>query len=240
MRNLSNKIRKIILVGTILGTATSSVASELALVAVPAPAIVTSAAPVAPAAPVADLTQLPAASTIMLTPIANITTKTLKIGDHVDLVTAAETKLGDAIVIPAGAKAQATVVSTAKRGAFGRGGRFEIQFESLTLADGRTVQLTGTHYEQGAKGDTQNGSNLAATGAALLGGFGGIGALAGLLGRAAISGSSAVIKTGAQLKAFTAKPFDFAANSGAPAIAEVSKGPAAISLEPVVAASATK
>ncbi len=179
----------------------------------PAVVLKTETAVVAPAPVVALAVQteapvkaeLPAESSLAMTPTAEVSTKKLKAGDRVDLVTVGDVMHNGVVVIPAGSIGYATVVEAAGRAAFGRGGQMKMKFEEVRLADGRVIGLTGVHTETGARQDTQTAANLGQTGAALAGSFGAVGALVGLFSRAAITGRSAVIKPGAKLKAFTAQ-----------------------------------
>jgi hypothetical protein len=226
--------------GVLLAPATTPTQTATLIVApVEAPAATPAAIVVAPTVPVKA--ELPMESAIVLTPVAEITTKKLKAGDRVDLVTVGDVSHNGVVVIPAGTRAHATVTNAAGRAAFGRGGEMKMKFDALSFADGRVINLTGSHTETGARQDTQGAANLGQTGAALAGSFGAVGALVGLLGRAAVTGRSAVIKPGAKLKAFTAQAFYYG-KDGAGDVAAKSDAaePAAITLPGAASTGANK
>jgi hypothetical protein len=225
--------------GVLLAPATTPTQTATLIVA-PVEAPATPAVVVAaPAVPVKA--ELPMESAIVLTPVAEITTKKLKAGDRVELVTMGNVSHNGIVVVPAGTRAYATVTDAAGRAAFGRGGEMKMKFDALSLADGRVINLTGSHTETGARQDTQGAANLGQTGAALAGSFGAVGALVGLLGRAAVTGRSAVIKPGAKLKAFTAQAFYYG-KDGAGDVAAKSDAaePAAITLPGAASTGANK
>ena len=170
----------------------------------PAPVLATPPIP-KPAEPVTPLIiELPAETVIAMTAASEVNSKKLKLGDRVELVTTADVVLNSKVIIPSGTKGYAIVQEAVGGRAFGRGGQMMMKFENLLLANGTMIALKGVHTENGARTDANTGGNLAATGAALGGGFGAIGVLAGLFGRAAISGKSALLKPGKKLTAVTA------------------------------------
>jgi hypothetical protein len=198
--------------------------------------------PVTPKAPVVQVvvepvvTELAAATAISVTPVNEITTKKLVVGDHVDLMTSEAVVRGGRVFIPAKAHVTAIVTEAVGRRAFGRGGQMAMKFETLKMPDGSTLSLSGIHTETGSRADGQAANNLGQTGAALAGGFGAVGVLAGLFARAVVTGSSATIKPGAKLEARTAQPLHWNANNtvSIASIPEVKgsdeQSPAAISL----------
>jgi hypothetical protein len=197
----------------------------------------------APVQPVAALVtnELPAATTITVTPVSEISTKKLAVGDRIELMTSNAVIRGDRVFIPAKAKVIAVVTEAVGRRAFGRGGQMAMRFETLQLADGSMLELTGVHTETGARANGQAADNLGRTGAALAGSFGAVGMLAGLFARAAVTGSSAMIKPGANLVARTGKPLLWNADKNVSIVmtnapnGTTEPSPAAIALPPKVA-----
>ncbi len=164
--------------------------------------------------PVAPLiTELPSATLIKVTPVAEISTKKLAVGDRIEFMTIASVVRGTRVFIPAKAKVTAVVTEAVGRRAFGKGGQMAMKFETLQMADGTMLELNGVHTENGSRANGQNAENLGRTGAALAGSFGAVGMLAGLLARAAVTGSSATIKPGAELTALTAKPLHWTSDN---------------------------
>ena len=217
--------------------ATSSSSSAPVLVTLPVPKPIETVTPL--------ILELPAETAIAMTAASEVNSKKLKLGDRVELVTTADVVLNSKIIIPSGTKGYAIVQEAVGGRAFGRGGQMRMKFENLQLANGTMVALKGVHTENGARNDANTGGNLAATGAAL-GGFGAIGALAGLFGRAAISGKSALLKPGKKLAAVTALALRVAPDGALTSVAmiDAAKGeatatPAAISLPSTSVSGAT-
>lgn len=157
--------------------------------------------PQMPAKP--EIAEIKAQTAIALTPVQIVNVKKLKIGDRIELVTMVDTQSEGKTLITKGTKAFATVTEALGARAFGRGGQVTLKFGQLQPVMGEAIQLSGTYTETGGRGDTQTGANLGATGAALAGSFGAIGALAGLFGSALVKGRSVVLNPGKTLTAFT-------------------------------------
>lgn len=228
-------------VGSIATILTSSLAVAQTL---PSASPVVVAQPVAPAASPA-VVQIAAQTTVTLTTNVEIKTKTLKLGDQVELVTVSDIVSGGKTLVPAGAKATATVSEAVAGRAFGKGGRLMITFQKLVPASGEAIELNGTYTGIGQNSDSQTGYNLGATGAALAGSFGAVGALVGLFGSALMRGHSAVIKPGAKLTAYTSHTLQLAADGAtlavvpAPSASLTDAGqPASIALSPAPAVTA--
>jgi hypothetical protein len=148
---------------------------------------------------------------IVVTSETEITAKKLKEPKQIFLKTMEDISRQGKVFIPAGTKVTAQLIPVKKSGGFGRAGTLEIKFEALELADGTVVKLSGTHSETGQRSDTQAANNLAHS-AAALSGFGAVGALAGLLGRAAVSGKSAKVNANQKLTAYIADKIELDSN----------------------------
>ena len=212
----------------------------------PAPVLVTPPVlkPVETVTPL--IVELPAETAITMTPAVEVNSKKLNLGDRVELITTADVVLNSKIIIPSGTKGYAIVQEAVGGRAFGRGGQMKMKFENLLLPNGTMVALKGVHTENGARNDANTGGNIAASGAALAGGFGAIGALAGLFGRAAISGKAALLKPGKKLNAITVLALRVAPDGTLTSVAmtDAAKGeatttPAAISLPSTSVSGAT-
>ena len=105
------------------------------------------------------------------------------------------------IVIPKGTRGEGTVTWMTNKGAFGKSGKMEVSFNWLEL-NGRRVSLTGNFRQEG------EGNTGATVGAVVaVGVFGGF-----------VTGRSATIVNGQQLRARTAEPLTFLIPDTAPRI----------------------
>jgi hypothetical protein len=88
-----------------------------------------------------------------------LSSKTAHIGDSVEFQLDDELKVGDAIVVPKGAHAVATVSDAKKSGMMGRPGELSVQIQYL-LVGANHVRIRGT---QGREGDSKTGAAVALT-----------------------------------------------------------------------------
>jgi hypothetical protein len=88
-----------------------------------------------------------------------LSSKTAHIGDSVEFQLDDELKVGDAIVVPKGAHAVATVSDAKKSGMMGRPGELSVQIQYL-LVGSNHVRIRGT---QGREGDSKTGAAVALT-----------------------------------------------------------------------------
>ena len=88
-----------------------------------------------------------------------ISSKTAHIGDSVEFQLDDDLKVGDAIVVPKGAHAVATVSDAKKSGMMGRPGELSVQIQYL-LVGSNHVRIRGT---QGREGDSKTGATVALT-----------------------------------------------------------------------------
>jgi len=88
-----------------------------------------------------------------------LSSKTAHIGDSVEFQLDDDLKVGDAIVVPKGAHAVATVSDAKKSGMMGRPGELSVQIQYL-LVGGNHVRIRGT---QGREGDSRTGAAVALT-----------------------------------------------------------------------------
>ena len=144
---------------------------------------------------------LPADSLIAINSIADLTSKTLKLGGKVKFATFGDVTQDGIVIIPKGTPGEGVVSFVKKPGAFGRPGKLEVTFTSLDLG-GRMIMLTGKHRQDGA------GNTGAAVGAILA---------AGVIGGLVVSGHSAVIKHDEALQARTTGAETFAQITDVPA-----------------------
>ena len=180
------------------------------------------AAPAAVAAPAMRKITLAPNSEVVVTPIDTLSSKTLKLGDKFRLVSVFDVMQDGFVVIPRGTPGEGTVSWRTGKGAFGKSGKFEIEFNSLDL-NGRKVMLTGKHRQEG------DGNTGAAVGAVVA---------VGVFG-AFVTGHSANIVNGQQLRAHTAEALSFDVPAGAVAVPTASlSAPAAPAVPAAPAASA--
>lgn len=103
------------------------------------------------------------------------------------------------VVIPKGTRGEGTVTWMTNKGAFGKSGKMEVSFDWLELG-GRRVALTGSHRQEG------EGNTGATVGTAVAAG----------VFAAFVTGRSASIINGQQLRARTAEPLIFMVPDNAP------------------------
>ncbi len=89
----------------------------------------------------------------------DLTSKTAAEGDPVSLVLDQDLKLGDVVVIKAGAKAVGTITHSKKAGMMGKAGELNMRLEYLIAGDSR-VKLRGS---KGKEGEGKEGATVALT-----------------------------------------------------------------------------
>jgi len=140
---------------------------------------------------------------VVVTPNDNVTTKgsQVKEGFKFPISTVFDVMQDGYIVIPKGTRGEGTVTWMTNKGAFGKSGKMEVSFNWLEL-NGRRVSLTGNFRQEG------EGNTGATVGAVVaVGVFGGF-----------VTGRSATIVNGQQLRARTAEPLTFLIPDTAPRI----------------------
>lgn len=89
----------------------------------------------------------------------DLTSKTATEGDPVSLVLDQDLKVGDVVVVKAGAKAVGTITHSKKAGMMGKGGELNMRLEYLIAGDTR-VKLRGS---KGKEGEGKEGATVALT-----------------------------------------------------------------------------
>lgn len=160
-------------------------------------------------------TSLPANTEIAVTMNEELTTKggRIEVGHMFRLSVAQDVRIGDFIVIPRGTPAVGEVTWLTGKGAFGKSGKMEIELRHIDL-NGRRIPLSGKYRQEGE-------GNTVATVAAV--------AAVGVFG-AFVTGKSARIPQGRELKAFTVDALPVAL----PASAVAAPAPVAPVATPVV------
>lgn len=153
------------------------------------------AAAVAPA-PVSNIWTLPANTELTLTPNSEVSSKSMREGDVFTVSTVYDVLMNNYIVIPKGTRGQGKITWRTGKGAFGKSAKMDLVFEWIELG-GRRVTIEGKHRQEG------QGNTAATVGTVLAAGvFGGF-----------VTGKSAIVPNGMQLKAHTAEPIQFRADS---------------------------
>ncbi len=185
---------------TIIAFAMNSTSMAAEPVATPAPA----PAAVAPATP--TYLTLPANTELTITPNSDLSSKKLKEGDSFMFSTVYDVLMNNQIIIPKGTRGQGKVLWRTGKGAFGKSAKMDLAFQWLDLG-GRRIIIEGTHRQEG------QGNTAATVGTVLA---------AGVFG-AFVTGKSATVPHGMQLRAFTAEPVQFLATglSQAPVAAAI-------------------
>ena len=164
-----------------------SEAAPAAVAATPAPA---PAPVVAVARPSADANSLlPANTEVLLRLNSEVNSKKARKGDHFDLTVANDVMLGNYIVIPRGTPARGEITYRTGKGAFGKSAKMEYSITSLDL-NGQSIPLQG-HFRQEGNGNT--GATVAT-------------AIAVGVFSAFVTGKSAVVPAGTELKVYTRMP----------------------------------
>jgi hypothetical protein len=168
---------------------------------VPAPAPAPIVATVALPAPVAQAS-LPANTEILLRMNDELTTRggKVEVGHSFRLSVVDDVRIGNFVVIPRGTPATGEVTWKTGKGAFGKSGKMEIDLRHLDL-NGQRIPLSG-HYRQEGEGNT------VATVAAVV--------AVGVFG-AFVTGKSATIPQGRELKAYTTEVLPVTLPAVAPA-----------------------
>lgn len=164
-------------------------------------------------------------SEITITPNDTLTSKSIKVDDKFRLSTVFDVMQEGFVMIPRGTFGEGTVTYRTGKGVFGKSAKFEVEFNWIDL-NGRHIPLTGKFRSEG-EGNT---------GAAV-----GVVVAAGPFG-AFVTGHSATITNGQQLRAYTAEPlaFNVPANAAAvPAASLAAPTPIAAPAAPPIAASAS-
>jgi glucose/arabinose dehydrogenase len=89
----------------------------------------------------------------------DLTSKTAAEGDPVSLVLDQDLKVGDVVVVKAGAKAVGTITHSKKAGMMGKAGELNMRLEYLIAGDNR-VKLRGS---KGKEGEGKEGATVALT-----------------------------------------------------------------------------
>jgi len=125
-----------------------------------APAVATTpvvpATPVSPAAPPAKL-MLKEGTDVKLKFADDLSSKTANDGDPVNLVLDEDIKVGDVVVVKAGAKATGTITNAKKAGMLGKAGELNMRLEHLKAGSER-VRLRGS---KGKEGEGKEGTTVA-------------------------------------------------------------------------------
>lgn len=128
---------------------------------------------------------MPANTMLTVTPVQEISSKHIEVGQTYRFVTVGDIVENGAVVIPRGSPVAGVITYKTGRAIGGKSGKFDVEFRTV-LVNGHEIPLTGRHHQEG-RGNT-------------------VGAL---LGSIVISGRSAVMIQGQQASAFTAAPVPY-------------------------------
>ncbi len=132
---------------------------------------------------------LPKDSLIKIKFMEDINSKTAQAGDKVDFIADDNVYVGEALVLPKGARGNATIKKVVQPRIFGRDARIDIDFSSVTAVNGEKIPVTvGELAKQQAK--TVAGAAGASIGGMVL--FGPV----GLVGGAFVKGAQVTIPAG--------------------------------------------
>lgn len=167
------------------------------------PVVASWAAGVAPGTPtIAPETVLPTNTEIMVRMNSELNSKKAKAGDTFVASVAQDVMLGNVVVIPKGTPANGVVTWRTGKGAFGKSAKMNYEFRSLDL-NGQRLAISGDFRQEG------RGNTGAAVGAVVA---------VGVFG-AFVTGKSAVVEQGRELKVHTTVALPVHAPAGAGAVA---------------------
>ena len=151
-------------------------AREASLATVPAPSIPESqiSRPVEPPAPVLEELVVAAQSVIGLQMETSLTSERARIEDEVVARVTRDVKVGDRVVIPAGARAQGEVTLVERGGRVRDRARLGVRFTSIVLADGTRLPIqTETVFREGDAPGRESAAKIGggAIGGAIIGGL---------------------------------------------------------------------
>lgn len=147
---------------------------------------------------------------VVVTPNDTLSSKSLKVGDKFKISTVFDVMQEGYVLIPRGTPGEASVSYRTGKGAFGKSAKLEVTFNSLKLGD-RVIPLNGSYRCEG------QGNAGAAVGAVVA---------VGVFG-AFVTGHSATLTNGQQLRAHTADPVSFTIPAGAAPVQTAALAPAA-------------
>lgn len=147
---------------------------------------------------------------VVVTPNDTLSSKSLKVGDKFKISTVFDVMQDGYVLIPRGTPGEASVSYRTGKGAFGKSAKLEVTFNSLKLGD-RVIPLNGSYRSEG------QGNAGAAVGAVVA---------VGVFG-AFVTGHSATLTNGQQLRAHTADPVSFTIPAGAAPLQAAPLAPAA-------------
>ncbi|HVJ00932.1 MAG TPA: hypothetical protein VM662_02050 [Sphingomonas sp.] len=153
---------------------------------------------------------LPANTELTLSMNEELTTKggRIEVGQKFGLTLTHDVTIGDYIVLPRGTPAFGEVTGKTGKGAFGKSGKMEIELRYLDLA-GRRIPVSGKYRQEG------EGNTVATVGGVILAGV-----FAGF-----VTGKSARIPQGRELKAYTTEALPVAMPAAAAAPAPIHAAP---------------
>lgn len=137
---------------------------------------------------------MPANTLITVTPMAEITSKHLEVGQAVDFVTVGDVAEAGKVVIPRGSLVKGDITFKTGKAIGGKSGKFEVSFRTVQV-HGKSYALKGMHRQEG-KGNT----------------------VAAVFGSMLVSGRSAVMQPGQEARAFTAEPIPYGTPVAATAV----------------------
>jgi hypothetical protein len=132
---------------------------------------------------------LPSNTEILVKMTSEISSKKVREGDTFTAVTASDVMLANMVVIPRGSRVNGAITWRTGKGAFGKSAKMEYSLSSLDL-NGQSIPLQG-HFRQEGSGNT--GATVGAVVA--------VGVFA-----AFVTGKSAVVPMGTELKVYTRMP----------------------------------
>lgn len=96
---------------------------------------------------------MPANTNVTVTPMAELSSSRVHVGDRVQFMTVGDTTAPDgAVVIPRGSPVTGTITFVTGRAILGKSGKFDVTFNTVSVG-GREYALRGVHRQEG-RGNT--------------------------------------------------------------------------------------
>jgi hypothetical protein len=150
---------KLLLIGGILTLSLGGAVAAQEAQQTPPPDASKAASPAATPAGAPEKLLLREGSDVSLKFAQDLSSKTANDDDPVSLVLDQDVKVGDVVVVKAGAKAVGTITHAKKAGMMGKPGELNMRLDYLITDDGR-LRLRGT---KGKEGDSKTGTAVALT-----------------------------------------------------------------------------
>ena len=183
-------------------------------------------APTFPPSPEFEDLVVPAEAVVGLRVEGDVSSETARVEDRVEAVVTRDVRAGGRVAIPAGSRAEGSVVLVERGGKFKERARIGVRFHTLVLADGaRMAMQSEPVYREGASASNESAAKIggAAVGGAILGAIVGGGRGAAVGGSIGALGGTAAVMAGGRNAAVLAAGSSVTVRLAAPVTVTVEK-----------------